>query len=288
MTPSEIVRKLVPHGRAEYLEAFDKGSPLLARHGVTTPARLAHFLAQVLHETGGLTVTFENMNYTTPSRISAIFGVGHHSAAVDGNEAKALSRHPQELAERVYGLGNPKKARELGNTQPGDGYKYRGGGIMQTTGRANYRRMGQKCGVDFEAHPELVCSAEHALKPALTEWTEGNLNAKADANDLHGITRRINGGYNGLNERQAWYNKAIVLCKSAPLEVPPASVELPSIPVEPVPSPAPVPAPAPVLAPEPTPAPSPAPVPVEQPKVSFWSSLLSGIVSAFLKNAKTQ
>ncbi|HEY2685792.1 MAG TPA: hypothetical protein VGI93_19940 [Steroidobacteraceae bacterium] len=67
--------------------------------------------------------------------------------------------------------------------------------------------MGQKCGVDFEGHPELVLSAEHALKPALAEWTEGNLNAAADRDDIVTITKRINGGTNGLDDRRAWFRK---------------------------------------------------------------------------------
>ena len=91
----------------------------------------------------------------------------------------------------MYGLGNPKKARELGNTNPGDGFRdIAAAASFVTTGRGNYRRMGQKCGVDFEAHPELVVSAEHALKPALTEWSEGNLNAAADRDDIVAITRK--------------------------------------------------------------------------------------------------
>ena len=63
------------------------------------------------------------------------------------------------------------------------------------------RLAGQKCSVDFEAHPEFVISAEHALKPALAEWTESNLNAAADRDDIVTVTRRINGGLNGINER---------------------------------------------------------------------------------------
>src|SRR5262249_46943113 len=136
-----------------------------------------------------------------------IFGVGHHSAAVTPSEASTIcsQRMPkrEELVfERVYGIGNPKKAKELGNVNPGDGYRYRGGGILQTTGRCNYRDMGQKCQVDFEAQPELVMSAEHALKPALAEWTAGNLNAAADHDDIVAITRKINGGLIGLDSRR--------------------------------------------------------------------------------------
>lgn len=204
---SDVVRRAAPDALAPYLAAFEAGDALLKSAGITTPLRLAHFLAQVMHETGGLTIQWENLNYKTASRLLDIFGEGNHSAAITRSEVGGLLGNPQALAERVYGLGNPKKARELGNTQPGDGYRYRGGGILQTTGRANYRRMGQKCGVDFEAQPELVVSAEHALKPALAEWTEGNLNAAADRDDILTITKKINGGTNGLASRRVWLIK---------------------------------------------------------------------------------
>jgi putative chitinase len=235
--PIDLVRRVAPRARPEYLAAFEAGDALFAQHNITTPARLAHFLAQVLHETGGLTIASENMNYRA-QRIMEIFGVGKHSAAVTTTEAAQLAGNPAALADRVYGLGNPKKAKELGNLQPGDGYRYRGAGIMQTTGRANYRRMGAKCKVDFEAHPEFVYSAEHALKPALAEWTEGNLNAKADVDDILGITKRINGGTNGLADRKEWYAKVRPLITSVTLKSTPVAAE--PAPVEPsVPAPAP-------------------------------------------------
>lgn len=219
MRPIEAVRHLCPNAKPSYVTAFEAGDALFARAGITTPLRLCHFLAQAIHETGGLTIEWESGNYSA-DRLLQIFGQGHHSAAVTPDEAQRLARNGPAIFERVYGLGNPRKAAELGNTQPGDGWTYRGGGIMQTTGRANYRRMGQKCGVDFEAHPELVLSAEHALKPALAEWTEGNLNVAADRDDIIAITKRINGGLNGLDSRKEWLRrlKALVLVVDLPVK----------------------------------------------------------------------
>lgn len=203
----DIVRRVAPRALPAYLTAFDQGDALLQGSGITTPLRLAHFLDQVMHESDGLTIEWENLNYRTPARVMEIFGQGRHSAAVTWGEVPGLIGNPQRLAERVYGLGNPTKATELGNTEPGDGYRYRGGGILQTTGRGNYRRMGEKCSVDFEAHPELVVSAEHALKPALAEWADGNLNAAADRDDILTITKKINGGTNGMASRREWLAK---------------------------------------------------------------------------------
>lgn len=234
--PVDIVKKLCPRAKPSYVAAFENGDGLLAKHGLNTPLRLAHFLAQAFHETGGLTVEWESGQYSA-KRLLEVFGVGRHSAGITSSEADKLAYKPTMIFERVYGLGNPKKARELGNTEPGDGYKYRGGGILQTTGRANYRRMGEKCGVGFEANPSLVLSAEHALKPALAEWTEGNLNAAADKDDIRAITRRINGGYNGLDDREAWFRKIRPLIDKvdfapAPPAPPPPDIE-PTKPAQP-------------------------------------------------------
>jgi len=209
----DTVNRIAPHARDTYLEAIRQGGPLFEQHGITTPLRIAHFLAQALHETGGFTILRENMNYSA-QRLIQIFGIGHHSAAVTASEAARLAGHPEAIAERVYGLGNSRKARELGNTKPGDGFRYRGNGVLQITGRAAHRRMGAACGVDFEGNPELVTAPEHALKPALQEWTENNLNFFADKNDVRTITRKINGGFNGLSEREAWFSKAWPLLKA--------------------------------------------------------------------------
>ena len=203
----EIVSRIAPRAVPNYTQAFAAGDAALAERGLTTPLRIAHFLAQVLHETGGGTVLFESLAYTTPARLLQVFGLGTHSAAIRPDEVPALLDNPPALAERVYGLGNPRKARELGNIQPGDGFRYRGGGLLQTTGRANYRRMGTLAGVDFEGTPALVVDPAHALAPALGEWAQGRLNDAADINDLPTITRIINGGVNGLAERQALFDR---------------------------------------------------------------------------------
>jgi putative chitinase len=211
-TVVEVVAKLAPKASDNYREAFAAGDAILAKYAVNSPLRIAHFLAQVLHETGALTVLEENLSYRA-ERIVVIFGVGKHSAAVTQAEAAKLAGNSYALAERVYGVGNPRKSKELGNTSVGDGFRYRGRGIMQTTGRSNYRRLGQRAFLDFEGDPDLVVSAEHALVPALLEWHEGRLNDAADRNDINFITRRINGGYNGLADRVAWFNKAWTLVK---------------------------------------------------------------------------
>ncbi len=188
-----VLHSVAPGAKDVYLQAIRAGAPLFT-----------------IQETGGFTVLRESMSYSVP-RMLEIFGVGKHSAKITAAEAPALAHNEQALAERVYGPGNPKKAQELGNTQAGDGFRYRGNGVLQTIGRGAHRRMGAACGLDFEGHPELVTQPEHALKPALQEWSDGNLNAAADVNDIRHITLIINGGLNGFSERQGFLGRLLPL-----------------------------------------------------------------------------
>jgi putative chitinase len=244
MRPIDAVHKVCPRAKASYLAAIENGDALFRKYGITTKLRLAHFLAQICHESGGLAIEYESGNYSA-ERLMEIFGVGRHSAKITEAEARKLARNGQAIFERVYGLGNPKKAKELGNTKPGDGYRYRGTGLMQTTGRYNFRTVGKKCGVDFEKHPDLVLSAEHALKPALVEWNAGKLNVAADRDDIVAITKRINGGTNGLADRRSWLAKLKKAISTVDLDdeqpPPPPDVEEPPPPQPDDPGPEPVP-----------------------------------------------
>ena len=211
MRPVDVVRKLCPHAKPNYVAAFERGDALFQKAGITTKLRFCHFAARAFQETGDLTIEWESGNYRSAERIFEIFGVGHHSANVTMAEARKLVGNGPALFERVYGLGNPTKAKELGNTRPGDGWLFRGGGILQTTGGYNYREIGKKIGVDLYNHPDLVISAEHALKPALQEWTDLGLNKYADADDALAVGRGINLGNprstrtpNGYQDQMSW------------------------------------------------------------------------------------
>jgi putative chitinase len=207
------VNKVAPQARDSYLQAIRQGGPLFEKHGITTPLRMSHFLAQAMTETGGFRVLRESMSYSVP-RMLQIFGVGHHSAKITAAEAPSLANNERALSERVYGLGNPKKAKELGNTTAGDGFRYRGNGVLQTTGRGAHKRMAEAFGLDFENNPDLVTAPEHCLKPALKEWSDNNLNNFADKNDILTITKRINGGLNGLEDRKKFFAKLLPLLKN--------------------------------------------------------------------------
>lgn len=222
----DIVRQVAPKALPNYMQAFEEGDATFAEFGIDTPLRIAHLLAQMLHECGMGQITFENMSYRAP-RIMEIFGVGRHSAAVTADEAPRLAGNPEALAERVYGLGNPRKAKELGNTRPGDGFRYRGGGMLQTTGGANYKRMGDLVGADFHGDPNLIVDARFALKPALFEWRQGKLNAAADRNDINTITRVINGGFNGLEDRRKLFTRIFALLQNGGAKADPADAAKP-------------------------------------------------------------
>src|SRR5256885_1044045 len=125
-----------PKARPEYLAALARGDALFRQHGITTPLRLAHFLAQILHESGGLTIAEENLDYSA-RRMTQVWPRRFPTLA----DAAPYAHNPRTLAAKVYN-------GRMGN-RPGsdDGYSYRGRGLMQTTGRENYARMGRLCGV---------------------------------------------------------------------------------------------------------------------------------------------
>lgn len=188
-------------------EAIKKVAPGIFMHfAMNSPLVIAHFMAQIGHESGNGKVKRENMSYSA-ERIMEVFGVGRHSARVTSAEASRLAYHPEELAERVYGLGNPKKARELGNTQPGDGWKFRGNGFLQLTGRASHRDIGQQIGLDLENDPDLLNDPGNSFMAACAEYVKLKAYNAALADNIVLETRRINGGVNGLAERKVLLRK---------------------------------------------------------------------------------
>lgn len=164
-----------------------------------------NFFTQIHHESGGFTIGRENMNYSE-SRIMEIFGVGKHSAKVTSDQAKILAGHPYKLAERVYGILNPKKAKELGNTKAGDGWLYRGGGALQITGKSAYKQYG---GNELVENPDLIEDSTYYFTTALAEFDQRGIWALCkDLSDesLLAVTKRVNGGFNGLQDRRNKFN----------------------------------------------------------------------------------
>lgn len=209
----EAVKEIAPRCNALYLNGLETAAADLERYGVTANyLRQSHFLGQFLGETGGGTVLQESGNYTHASRVMAIFGVGHHSAAITEDEAERIVGLPMPdrekvLFERVYGAGNPHKMNELGN-RPGDGWPMRGTGPLQSTGRGAAKAWGDRLGIVVKNDQLWMLDPKIIFLPSLYEWDQGKLNVFADRNDGSHIRRVINGGYNGLAECEAWQEKA--------------------------------------------------------------------------------
>lgn len=200
--------------RADLVAAIVRGWPTaVVKARLTTRLRAAHFLAQIMTETGGLQILEESGAYRA-ARILEIFGGGRHSAAVTEVEARRIAALPVAqrgpvLFNRVYGVGNPRKMREFNNTGPNDGWLYRGGGMMQATGKSNYAAMSRKTGLPLVEHPELLHQPDSAFVAAYLEWAQGGrCNAAADRDDVVAVRKIINGGDNGLAECRVYLTRA--------------------------------------------------------------------------------
>lgn len=219
MLTRPILNTLWPRARPGKVDAIGDSAPaVLEAAKINTPLRLAHLMAQISHENGAGTIVRENMNYSA-GRMVQIFGVGRHSAAVTPQQATALAGNPKRISERVYGLGNPRKAKELGNTQDGDGYRFRGNGDLQLTGRASHARIGDAIGVDLVNNPEQLEDPKISFQCAVAEFVALNCLPAADEDNLELVTRRVNGGTNGLAERRTWLHKWKVAIESETAQV---------------------------------------------------------------------
>ncbi len=177
----------------KYLPDLNRALP---NYQIDTPLRIAHFLSQVLHESAYMRWVHENLNYSAEALLKVF------SKYFSPSQANAYARKPEMIGSRVYAnrMGN-------GDEASGDGYRYRGRGLIQLTGKTNYRKFAQWIQDDVVANPDLVAE-QYAVHSAVYYWSSNNLNALADMDDVKQVTKKINGGYNGLNERMAFLDKA--------------------------------------------------------------------------------
>jgi putative chitinase len=200
-TLRQFARKIAePEVHAAALEAARQMS------SVNTPRRLCHFMGQVFVETAGFTVLEENLRYRNPERLDAVF------SAVKGlADAQALiDKGSEAIANRVYALrlGN-------GDEASGDGWRYRGSGYKQLTGRSNFRAIGAIVGMDLEGQPELAREPVAAARIAFAFWDARQCSPLADAGDLEAITEKVNGPAKlGLAERREATLRAIDIWRS--------------------------------------------------------------------------
>lgn len=221
----EQLLSLAPKARPEYLQTFENADEVFARYGINgSGLRLAHFMAQVLHESGGFTIMYESLNYKADALIS-LFSRTRISVA-DAQKYGRTDQQPADqkmIGDTIYG-GDWGRIN-LGNTQPDDGYNFRGTGLLQMTGRGSRTTIGTKLGVDLVNNPDNAADPKYLLAIACEEWNEKGCNPFADKDDILTITKKINGGTNGLDSRQAW----LVKTKAVWLPAPPAEAASPEI-----------------------------------------------------------
>ena len=189
----------------------------MSRYQIVGAKRIAAFVAQVGQESGHLTRLVENLNYsadglsnTWPSRFAEPDRKGGYvKVQVAGKVrnkpntlALSVERKPEQIANIAYG-------NRMGNTAPGDGWKYRGRGLIQITGKNNYRACSEALGLDLIAQSELLEKPQHACMSAAWFWATNGLNTLVDAGKFDAITQLINGGQVGAADRQALYARAL-------------------------------------------------------------------------------
>ncbi len=208
MVTLKQLQTLYPRATPAVTGAFAKDAPeLFGRFGIAdTPNRLQFFLAQIGHESGGLTIVEEKLNYSAermtrvwPSRFPTV------------GAAQSFAHDPEKLANFVY-------AGRMGNGPPagGDGFRFRGRGYIQITGRDGYENVGARAGIDLVAKPERAAAPADALLVACAFWRWKNLNALCDTGDFAKVTRRINGKLVGIEDRRAWLDKVRRALAAAP------------------------------------------------------------------------
>ena len=185
----EQLKQMIKNPHVEHWhEALDQ---LLDDYEINTPLRVAHFIGQCAHESGNFVSIKENLNYKAAS-LQKIFGKYFPTPEL----ASQYANKPERIANRIY-------ANRMGNgpETSGDGYRYCGRGLIQLTGKDNYTFFAGSLNIPVEEASDYLATFEGAAQSACWFWEQNNLNRFADANDVKGLTRAINGGYIGLEDR---------------------------------------------------------------------------------------
>lgn len=213
MTPTGF--NLVAAGVKDPAKWIDAIVSVCQEFEINTPQRIAAFIAQTSHESGGYTMLSENLNYRAatlaacwPNRFATLGAdkkpIKENGKLVPTVVANSIAGKPELIANLVYSsrMGN-------GPAESGEGWKYRGRGLKQLTGKDNYTRCGQSLGIDLVGNPDLLLEPMAAARSAGWFWKTNHLSAFADKGDIAGMTKKINGGLIGLAERQAKYDKCL-------------------------------------------------------------------------------
>ena len=174
------------------------------RFGIVTPAQQASWIGQCGHECGNFRIMEENLNYRAPTLLKLFPKTPKRQWGFTPEEAAAYEKQPVRIANRIYGnrMGNRDEAS-------GDGFRFRGSGFLQLTGHSNFYHAGQALGVDFVMQPELVRTPMYAAQTAGWFWQTHKLNQYADSGDILTMTKKINGGTIGLEDRKKHIEHAL-------------------------------------------------------------------------------
>jgi putative chitinase len=197
----EQLKQLLP--KNPYIDYwYNALSQLLPDYEINTPKRIAAFMAQCAHESGGFTALKENLNYK-PASLRKLFGKYFPSDAL-AEEYCSKPNKQEAIANRIYAnrMGN-------GDEASGDGYKYCGRGLIQLTGKSNYVAFADSLEITPEEASDYLATFEGAAQSACWFWETNNLNALADKGDILTMTKRINGGTIGLEDRIKHYEEAL-------------------------------------------------------------------------------
>lgn len=191
MITSENITDIFPNAKDEIVEALVNSIDMLAeKYEINSPLRLSHFLGQTALESGGFRLTEENLNYSA-DRLMAVFPKYFRNI-----DARAYHRQPEKIANHVYSnrMGN-------GDEESGDGYKFRGRGLIQLTGRNNYTLFADDNNMTVDEAADYLTTPEGAIESAAWFWYNNDLNELADSDNVKAVTKRVNGGEHGLAER---------------------------------------------------------------------------------------
>ena len=186
---------------------YDAAVPMFEKYEINTTNRLAGFMAQCAHESLDFTRLEENLNYSE----KALNGVFGRYFGKGKRNAKEYARKPEKIANYVYQDEYRSKRGAMGNTTAGDGWRFRGRGIKQLTGRNNYTAFGKSVGMSAEEAADYVATERGALESACWFWATNKLDKWADNGDIKGLTKKINGGTIGLEDRTRRWEEALAI-----------------------------------------------------------------------------
>jgi putative chitinase len=212
------ILKLCHGARPDYVSALVASKELLDKLDIIdTSKRFCAWIAQIAHESGGLKISEENLNYSA-KRLMQVWPKRFPTLA----KAQQYAHNPEKLANYTYSDEFRDDAHDLGNVEPGDGWRFRGRGLMQITGRSEYTRIGKRIGLDLVGKPDLASDPYTAVVIAAHLFAERGCCELADKGKFKAITKKINGGYIGLEDRIRYHIAAQQIFKDAPVKNAPA------------------------------------------------------------------